>query len=73
MCLHFKSKKCLGGFFSKAQAASGFYVTGTKVYDSAGKPFVMRGVNHAHTWYKNDLYTAIPAIAQTGYTSWVIR
>ncbi|MBU9709225.1 glycoside hydrolase family 5 protein [Paenibacillus sp. AK121] len=56
----------LGGFFSKAQAASGFYVSGTKLYDSTGKPFVMRGVNHAHTWYKNDLYTAIPAIAKTG-------
>lgn len=26
----------------------------------------MRGVNHAHTWYKNDLATAIPAIAATG-------
>lgn len=26
----------------------------------------MRGVNHAHTWYKNDLNAAIPAIAATG-------
>lgn len=30
------------------------------------RAFVMRGVNHAHTWYKNDLHTAIPAIAITG-------
>jgi mannan endo-1,4-beta-mannosidase len=44
----------------------GFYVSGTTLYDATGKPFVMRGVNHAHTWYKNDLAAAIPAIAATG-------
>ncbi|WP_245237477.1 glycoside hydrolase family 5 protein [Paenibacillus ihuae] len=47
-------------------AASGFYVSGTKLMDSTGQPFVMRGVNHAHTWYKDQLSTAIPAIAKTG-------
>ncbi|USB35073.1 glycoside hydrolase family 5 protein [Paenibacillus sp. YPG26] len=56
----------IGSTLPKASAASGFYVNGTKLYDSTGKPFVMRGVNHAHSWYKNDLYTAIPAIARTG-------
>ncbi|WP_338115928.1 glycoside hydrolase family 5 protein [Paenibacillus monticola] len=49
-----------------AHAASGFYVSGTKLMDATGKPFVMRGVNHAHTWYKDQLSTAIPAIAKTG-------
>ncbi|RUT36562.1 glycoside hydrolase family 5 protein [Paenibacillus zeisoli] len=56
----------MGSTLPKASAATGFYVSGTKLYDSTGKPFVMRGVNHAHTWYKNDLSTAIPAIAKTG-------
>lgn len=51
---------------SKSSAATGFYVSGTKLYDSTGKPFVMRGVNHSHTWFKNDLNAAIPAIAKTG-------
>ncbi|GAA0133212.1 hypothetical protein YSY43_00520 [Paenibacillus sp. YSY-4.3] len=54
----------------KASAAAtpvkGFYVSGTTLYDATGKPFVMRGVNHAHTWFKNDLAAAIPAIAATG-------
>ncbi|MBB6024119.1 mannan endo-1,4-beta-mannosidase [Paenibacillus sp. JGP012] len=50
----------------KVSAASGFYVSGNKLYDSTGKPFVMRGVNHGHSWFKNDLNTAIPAIAKTG-------
>lgn len=49
-----------------AHAASGFYVSGTKLVDSTGKTFIMRGVNHAHNWYKDQLSTAIPAIAKTG-------
>ncbi|GAS80463.1 cellulase family glycosylhydrolase [Paenibacillus amylolyticus] len=53
-----------------ASAASGpvkgFHVSGTKLLDATGTPFVMRGVNHAHTWFKNDLQAAIPAIAATG-------
>lgn len=56
----------VGGELPSPEAAAGFYVNGTKLYDSTGKAFVMRGVNHPHTWYKNDLNAAIPAIAQTG-------
>lgn len=44
----------------------GFYVDKTGLYDANGNEFVMRGVNHAHTWFKNELNTAIPAIAATG-------
>ncbi|WP_166244669.1 cellulase family glycosylhydrolase [Paenibacillus turpanensis] len=44
----------------------GFTVDGTTLLDATGAPFVMRGVNHAHTWYKQDLAAAIPAIAETG-------
>lgn len=47
-------------------SVNGFYVEGTTLYDATNQPFVIRGVNHAHTWYKNDLNTAIPAIAATG-------
>lgn len=53
----------------KAAAAApvkGFNVVGTTIYDATGQPFVMKGINHAHTWYKNDLAAAIPAIAATG-------
>lgn len=56
----------VGGGLPSPEAATGFYVNGTKLYDSTGKAFVMRGVNHPHTWYKNDLNAAIPTIAQTG-------
>ncbi|MCV9888681.1 glycoside hydrolase family 5 protein [Metabacillus halosaccharovorans] len=50
----------------KANAASGFYVSGNTLYDATGHPFVIRGINHAHSWYKNDSETAMSAIAATG-------
>lgn len=49
--------------------AEGFYVDGTKLYDAKGNEFVMRGINHAHTWFKDQLETAVPAIAATGANS----
>lgn len=42
------------------------YVNGTKLYDSNGNEFVMRGVNHAYTWFKDDTDVALKAIAETG-------
>jgi mannan endo-1,4-beta-mannosidase len=44
----------------------GFSVQGTTLLDANGNPFVMRGVNHAHTWFRNQLNVALPAIAATG-------
>ncbi|WP_410772140.1 fibronectin type III domain-containing protein [Fontibacillus sp. BL9] len=51
---------------NSASINTGFYINGTTLYDANGNPFVMRGVNHAHTWYKDQLSVAIPAIAKTG-------
>ncbi|MDQ0050699.1 mannan endo-1,4-beta-mannosidase [Paenibacillus polymyxa] len=45
---------------------TGFYINGTTLYDANGNPFVMRGINHAYTWYKGQESAAIPAIARTG-------
>ncbi|MET8231272.1 cellulase family glycosylhydrolase [Micromonospora sp. NPDC005298] len=38
-------------FGQPARAASGFTVANGKLYDANGAEFIMRGVNHAHTWY----------------------
>ncbi|MEV0152506.1 cellulase family glycosylhydrolase [Micromonospora sp. NPDC050686] len=38
-------------FGQPAQAANGFSVANGRLYDANGTEFVMRGVNHAHTWY----------------------
>lgn len=50
-------------------SAEGFYVEGTTLYDASGEPFVIRGINYAHTWYKDDLQEAIPVIDDTGANS----
>lgn len=36
-----------------ARAATGLHISGTKIVESDGNHFVMRGVGHAHTWYAN--------------------
>ncbi|MFI7599988.1 cellulase family glycosylhydrolase [Actinoplanes sp. NPDC049681] len=38
-----------------AHAAAGFTVSGSQILDANGNAFVMRGVNHAHTWYPDKL------------------
>ena len=44
----------------------GFYVDGTTLYDTNGNAFVMRGVNHAHTWYTDKLEVSLDALADAG-------
>ncbi|NHD16076.1 glycoside hydrolase family 5 protein [Actinopolyspora sp. BKK1] len=39
----------------QASAASGFHVQDGRLYDANGNEFVMRGVNHAHAWYPDEL------------------
>lgn len=50
-------------FFPKS--IPGFTISGTNIIDANGQTFMMRGVNHAHTWYKNDIESAISSIALT--------
>lgn len=49
-----------------AEAVGGFSVQGTKLLDANGNEFIFRGINHAHTWFRDEDETAIPAIAETG-------
>ncbi|MDG4798880.1 cellulase family glycosylhydrolase [Micromonospora sp. WMMD1082] len=44
-------------FGPSAHAATGFTVSGGKLYDANGNEFIMRGVNHAHTWFTNQTST----------------
>ncbi|MBT0586818.1 cellulase family glycosylhydrolase [Alteromonas oceanisediminis] len=46
-------------------AWAGFSVNNGQLVDSNGNPFVMRGVNHAHTWFTSNTQ-AITDIAGTG-------
>ncbi len=49
-----------------ASEVPGFKVSGTNLYDAKGNAFIIRGVNHAHTWYKDQLAATIPALAKAG-------
>ena len=49
-----------------AQAAAGFTVSGGRILDANGNAFVMRGVNHAHTWYQDRTPQALADIKATG-------
>jgi mannan endo-1,4-beta-mannosidase len=42
---------------------AGFSVSGTQLLDGNGNPFVIRGINHAHTWYTSYTTQAIEDIA----------
>ncbi len=44
----------------------GFKVDGTKLVDANGNEFVMRGINHAHTWFRENLTEALDGIQATG-------
>lgn len=51
---------------SPSQSVSGgFLVSGTKLLDANGNEFVMRGINHPHSWFAAQDETALEAIAET--------
>jgi mannan endo-1,4-beta-mannosidase len=52
-----------------AHVEAGFYVQNGRLLDANGQDFVMRGVNHAHTWWRSRSPEAIPNIAATGANS----
>lgn len=57
---------CTTTSLNHLQKKVGFYVKDTVLYDSNNVPFVMRGVNHMHTWYPNETELALKAIRETG-------
>jgi mannan endo-1,4-beta-mannosidase len=44
----------------------GFHVQRDRLLDAHGRDFVMRGVNHGHAWFPDQLGVAMRAIAATG-------
>lgn len=56
----------LGLSLMATSAFAGFSVSGTQLLDANGQPFVMRGINHAHTWFVDQTASALPNIAATG-------
>ncbi|MEE1756434.1 cellulase family glycosylhydrolase [Streptomyces sp. SP18CS02] len=54
---------------ASAQAAPGFRVSDGRLLDANGKDFVLRGVNHAHTWYTATTPQALKDIKALGANS----
>jgi mannan endo-1,4-beta-mannosidase len=52
-------------FVRPAYAATGLHVSGRNIVEANGQTFVMRGINHAHTWYPNQT-SSIAAIKAAG-------
>ena len=47
--------------------STGFFMLDGKIYDADGNEFIMRGINHTHTWGDGtDNFNAIRDIARTG-------
>ncbi|WP_329060919.1 cellulase family glycosylhydrolase [Streptomyces sp. NBC_01429] len=49
-----------------AVAATGLHVSGGRLLEANGNDFVMRGVNHAHTWYPSRTTAALSDIKALG-------
>ncbi len=45
---------------------TGLFVDGTQLLTAEGEPVLLRGINHAHCWFRNEDETAFSAIADTG-------
>jgi mannan endo-1,4-beta-mannosidase len=41
-------------FVSPAYAATGLHISGTNIVERNGSTFIMRGINHEHTWFTNQ-------------------
>lgn len=55
----------LSSVFIHSYVFAGIQVSGTDILDGTGSRFIMRGVNHAHTWYRGET-GAFADIAATG-------
>jgi len=61
-----KSAVAAGLLLSSLPGWAGFSIEDGRLLDANGQPFVMRGVNHAHTWYPGRTPQALSDIAAAG-------
>lgn len=62
---HLLGVSILGASLFATSAFAGFSISGTQLLDGNGQQFIMRGINHAHTWFTGNT-GAIADIAKTG-------
>ncbi|MEU2061278.1 cellulase family glycosylhydrolase [Streptomyces sp. NPDC013455] len=54
---------------ARTEAAPGFHIADGRLVDANGEDFVLRGVNHAHTWYPTRTGQALKDIKALGANS----
>ncbi len=54
---------------TKPNEQNTFSINGTTLMDPTGKPFVIRGVNNPHNYWKNEAFNALPKIKEFGFNS----
>lgn len=52
--------------FAPLSAHAGFTVAGNQLLDGNGNPFILRGINHPHTWYTFRTPQAVVDMASVG-------
>ncbi len=53
----------VSGAVAPAEAAPGFYVSGSSLKDANGNNFYPRGINNPHIWFDTDAYNALAGLA----------
>ncbi|MBZ4683109.1 MAG: beta-mannosidase [Fusobacteriales bacterium] len=51
--------------FKINNSKNGFYIENGKIFDAKGYNFIMRGINHAHTWFPDKLDSTLKNISDT--------
>lgn len=51
---------------TETETSCGIHVSGTELLSAAGEPFLIRGVNHPHSWFPQEDETALWAMADLG-------
>jgi len=59
------SKNQISSHETTRVTTKGFTVSGTKLLDGNNQIFEIRGINHAHAWYKGEEVNSIQGIAKT--------
>lgn len=54
---------CATALSTAMSVQAGFQVSGTQLLDDNGNPFLIRGINHPHTWFTNRTEQALQDIA----------
>jgi mannan endo-1,4-beta-mannosidase len=57
---------------AQSHPADGFHIHNGRLHDANGNEFIMRGVNHAHTWFTNQT-SSFATIKNAGFDHTIVE